>query len=388
MKILVVAPYLAAVYGGPSKCIMEFAEALGEQGMDVDLVTTNDNRDGTLEVKTETWIASKKCRIQYFHSHSVLGRKLSFRLTRWLFKHIGDYDIVSTHSIFSFPMLTAYWACWFRGIPYVVTPHGMLKPEALRIKSLRKSLYLPLIEKPWLQAAAAIQVLTEQEAQGVVTLGIVAPTLLVPNGLPRQSLETSISSNLFFKSYEELRGREIILFLGRLDPIKGLDLLVAAFNELANDYPNAHLVLAGPDSIGYGDTLRKAFVRDILERRVTFTGLLDGDMKLSVLAATSVYVAPSYSEGFSLSILEAMAARLPCIISRNCNFPEAAEAQAVLEIPNSVFDLIGAIKWSLQNKDAANQMGQRAHALIKERYTWDTLVNRSIGAFRQIIEGH
>ncbi|MEO0688484.1 MAG: glycosyltransferase, partial [Cyanobacteria bacterium J06649_11] len=164
MKLLVVVPSLGAVYGGPSKSVIELTQALGKSGIHVDLVSTNANGKDVIDLPVKTWVQRDNYRVQVFPCKTIGDYKLSISITQWLFQHVRDYDIVQTNAIFSLPNLPAYLACRWNNKPYVVIPRGMLEPWALSYKAKKKKIYYDLIEKPALKRASAIQMLASTEA--------------------------------------------------------------------------------------------------------------------------------------------------------------------------------------------------------------------------------
>lgn len=385
MKILIVVPFVSSIYGGLPKAVIELAHALGNIGVNVDIVTTNANRSNKLEVPLHTWITEKSYRIKYFPYNNLLNYQISFSLTKWLFQHITDYDLVHTNAIFSCPILPAYWACHRHQIPYVITPHGMLEPWALSYKSWKKHPYYRLFEKPALQRASAIQMLASSEAENVKALNLKAPIVIVPNGIHRQDFETLPTPELFYQNFPHTHNKKLILFLGRIDPQKGLDLLAVAFSKLHSQFPETHLIVAGPDNNDFLPTAQNYFLEAGCLEAVTFTGMLTGSLKYAALAAASLYVAPSYSEGFSLSVLEGMASGLPCIITTACNFPEAESAQAAYIININADELADALIRCLKHPQQAKEMGKRARKFIFEQYTWDVIATQMIQVYSAIL---
>ncbi|MEB3160320.1 MAG: glycosyltransferase family 4 protein, partial [Synechocystis sp.] len=138
-----------------------------------------------------------------------------------------------------------------------------------------------------------------------------------------------------------------------------------------------------PDNIGYLPTAQKLFQEAGYEDAVTFTGMLSGDLKYSALAAASVYVAPSYSEGFSMSILEGMASGLPCVFTDTCNFPEAANVAKIVPVDHQ--QIANALTWCLANPEDAKQMGHQAREFIFANYTWDKIATKMISVYRWIL---
>ncbi|MBE9196776.1 glycosyltransferase [Synechocystis sp. LEGE 06083] len=383
MKILTVIPAIGNVYGGPSKSVIELAEAITQQGINVDLVTTNANGDQTLDVPLYTWNQNNNVRIQYFSYLGWQDYKWSFALGKWLFQHVKEYDLVHTNAVFSLNNLPAYWACQCHQIPYIVTPRGMLEPWALAYKAQKKLAYFKLLERPALQKASAIQVLAKSEAERIQPLQLNSPLVTVPNGIHCHHFAPPASAEPFRKQFPHLRDKQLILFLGRIDPKKGLDLLAPAFAQVHQQFPNSHLIIAGPDNIGYLPTAQKLFQDVGGQDAVTFTGILNGDLKYSALAAASVYVAPSYSEGFSISILEGLASGLPCVFTDACNFPEASDVAKI--VPVDFQQIAQALHWCFANPEEAKAMGQQAREFIFEHYTWDKIAANLVQIYDAII---
>jgi glycosyltransferase involved in cell wall biosynthesis len=386
MRILIIIPALSSVYGGPSQSVVELAQSLGSLGLSVDIVATNASGSTKLEVPLHTWLTEKSYRLKYFPYWNLLDYKISWSLTRWLFQHVADYDLVHTNAIFSYPVLPAYWACQRHRVPYVVTPHGMLDPWALSYKARKKRFYYTLFEKPALQHASAIQMLTSSEAERIKSLNLKAAIVIVPNGIHPQDFETLPDPELFYQKFHNTRNKKLILFLGRVDPKKGLDLLAVAFAKVHVQFPQTHLIVVGPDNIGFLPTARSYFAEAGCLDAVTFTGMLTGYMKYAVLGAASLYVAPSYSEGFSMSVLEGMASGLPCVITTGCNFPEALAAKAAYVVNIDADEIANALIQCLSNPQQAKEMGDRARQLIFEKYTWNRIASNLIEVYKAILK--
>ncbi len=263
----------------------------------------------------------------------------------------------------------------------------MLEPWALSYKAWKKAFYYALFEKPALNRAGAIQMLASTEAEGAKPLNLKAPIVIAPNGIHRQDFETLPAPEAFYQKFPDTRNKTLILFLGRLDPKKGLDLLAPAFAKVHAQFPQTHLAIAGPDNIGFLPTAQGYFAEAGCLNSVTFTGMLTGSLKYAALAAASIYVAPSYSEGFSMSVLEGMASGLPCVITTGCNFPEAAAAQAAYVVSINAGELAAALIQCVSTPQEAKAMGYRARHLIFESYTWERISSKMIEAYTAILKG-
>ena len=388
MKILIVIPALGNVYGGPSKSVLELAESIGKLGVNVDVVATNANGEKTLDVDLNQWIIQNHYRVRYFSYLDFIDYKLTLSMSQWLFSNVSSYDLVHTNAIFSYTVLSAYWMCQLHKITYLSTPHGMLEPWALAYKIWKKKLYFNWLEKPALQKASAIQMLASTEAERIKNLDLKPPLVIVPNGIHREDFASLPDPEIFYQQFPETKNKRLIIFLGRIDPKKGLDLLAPAFAQAYQKFPDTHLIIAGPDNTGFLPTAQSYFIKAGCSHAVTFTGMLTGNIKYAALAAATIYVAPSYSEGFSMSVLEGMAAALPCVITTGCNFPEAGEAEVAIIVNIDVGSIAKAIIQLLEDDQKAKNMGARARQFILENYTWDKIALKMVSVYENIIQGN
>ena len=385
MKTLMVTPYLGKTYGGTSKVVTEIASSLGRLGQSIDVVTTNADNAGNLGVVTGEWIEQENYRVRYFRNWHRSDFIISTALISWLKCHIEEYDVVHTHTLFA-PLITAtHSICRSCKIPYIVTPHGMLEPWALSYKAWKKRIYYRVFEETALQNANAIQVLSSSEVNHVQALGNYR-TVVVPNGIHQIDFSTFPKPEIFYQKFPETRDKTLILFLGRIDPKKGLDLLAPAFAGVQSLFPNAHLVVAGPDSTNFMPTVRAYFSKENCSKSVTFTGMITGELKQAALAAANIYVAPSYSEGFSLSVLEGMASGLPCVITVGCNFPEAAESAAACVVETSSSAVEEGLVRCLRDKKFARELGDAAREFVFQKYTWRQAAGKLIRLYESTVD--
>lgn len=401
MKILMIAPYLATVYGGPAQVIQQLAQGLGQLGVAIDIITTPANAQQTLDVPLNTWLPAQypakhpaehpgqhppqsTYRVQYFNCWHQNDFILSPALWYWLWHNVRAYDLVHTHHRFAPLILGAEWICQLRQVPYVATPHGMLEPWALAYKAWKKRLYYRLFEQPALKRARAIHSLNATEANHIQALGF-PQTIVVPNGIDHQHFAALPDPELFYQQFPHTRHKSLILFLGRIDRKKGLDLLAPAFAAVRDRFPETHLVIAGPDSTGYLPTVQTSLAQANCLEAVTFTGMLTGRLKHAAFAAAQLYVAPSYSEGFSLSVLEGMGAGLPCIITTGCNFPEASTAKAAWVVEPNAQAITDALIECLTQPQASQQTAERGRQLILQRYTWESITENLLQAYRSLL---
>ena len=257
------------------------------------------------------------------------------------------------------------------GTPYLVSAHGMLESWALRQKRYKKAWYSNFVERPNLQSAACLRALTLQEVADYRAFGLRNPIVLIPNPAP---VRPQADASIFFARRPELAGKRIVLFMSRIHTKKGLDILCRAWAAIHRDFPDAHLVIAGPDSDG---TLERtvSLARTLrIESSVTFTGMLAGVDKWSALSAANVFILPSYSEGFSMAILEALSAGCPVIATRACNFPDIAGHHCGWLIDPDPVQIQAALIGALHCSDESRrERGLAGQALVARQYTPDRI---------------
>lgn len=386
-KALMIVPALSMVYGGPSLTSIGLASALCDQGVKMDIATTNADGASNLDVPLNEWIPKDNYRVRYFPRCGPWEYKFSPMLARWLWDNVRHYDIVHTTSVFNFPVLAAAAICQARGVPYVINPAGMLEPWALAYKAWKKRGYYVLFERPRLQHAGAIHCLSVPEAQRIVDLGIRSPMVIVPNGIDPAQVAAKGDPEVFFGRYPALRGKTILLFLHRVDRKKGLDLMARALASVRARRPDLplHLVVAGPPTGDFLPVAQAFFEQAGCSEAVTFTGMLGGAMKDAAFAAAQIFVTPTYSEGFSMSVLEAMAAGLPSVLTTGCNFPEAEVAGAAIITPIASEPFADGLVRLLSDPDAARAMGHKARSLVLDRYTWEQAARRTVDIYTALL---
>lgn len=215
--------------------------------------------------------------------------------------------------------------------------------------------------------------------------GAKGPIAVVPNAV---SVPAELTPEPFLQAFPQARARRLVLFLGRLHPKKGLQLLVPAWLRLWREFPDALLVLAGPDSLETRVALQGQVSAAGAEASVLFPGMLDPERKWSALAASEIFVLPSFSEGLSMGVLEALGAGVPVLLTRGCNMPEAAAAGAGWEIEPAVQPLEAVLRAALGRQPEANRaMGQRGAALIQARYSPERVARQMAAVYRFALTG-
>ena len=384
MKVLHVAPSLAPEWGGPTAVIAGLTEALVKKGIKISVFAPSENGSGRC-IKNNNGVDVKLFGKSFF---SKFWTSYSSHLLKALKNEASGFDLIHIHELWHHPHFAAYKAAKYLNKPFVVTVHGMLEPWCLNHKALKKKLYSALIQKKILREAAALHAITEEEVENIGNYVDNDNIFLISNGINIEEFESLPDKGSFEDFYPEIKGKKILLFLGRLHTKKGLDILVKSFGSILKGRNDVHLVIAGPDSNGYKSKIVEMLKKYNGINNTTFTGMLTGSNKLAAFSRADIYVLSSYSEGFSISILEAMACGLPVVITKQCNFPEVERVGAGKVIDTDVAQLTGSLNELLGNPELCVDMGNRGKRLIKGKYTWDKVAEEMIAVYEEILKGN
>lgn len=380
IKAFHVLGYLAPRYGGPSKSSVSLGQAMEKYCVSASWWAT-----ATREEQQELAHLGEQAHLfpprfpHFWYRSPPLARALETA--------IDETDILHLHQVWDYPLYAAARLARQRGKPYVVSPRGIFN-HPWRYAGLKKQLYLRLIALPFLNAASVIHAVVPAELSGFRQVGIKAPYVVIPNGINPGEFEKMPHPNYAEDLWPLLKGRKVVLFLGRLSPEKGLDVLVGSWRFVAKEEPSAFLVLAGPDNKGYGATIKMLAGKCDLDKKVLFTGMVQGKEKRALLGRADLLVLPSYSETIGMVVLEALASVKPCVITTGCNFPEVQEVGAGYVVPTGdKAALSNALLKMLALSDAQRQeMGGRGRQLVMKEYTWDTIARKMLTVYRCILE--
>jgi glycosyltransferase involved in cell wall biosynthesis len=381
MRILhiIQSPYLER--GGPTKVASDLTEALVKKGMKISLFAPIENGRGQNLIHPKG-VDLKLFRVSFF---TKLWSPFSPALAYACQKEIENFDIIHVHEIWNHSLLGAYRAATRGRKPYVVTIHGTLEPWCLSQKAFKKKIYSALVLKRVLRKASALHAITEGEVKGISAFVDNRKLCVIPNGVNLEDFRDLPAREEIEKAYPELSGKKVILFLGRIHPKKGLNILAKAFGAILKKRRDIQLVIAGPDDCGYKSNIERILNEESALDNTTFTGMLTGADKLAALSGADVFVIPSYSEGFSMSILEAMACGLPVIITRQCNFQEVAKAGAGEVIEPNVAQLEKVLIKLLNNPKVCIEMGKRGKRLVEDKFTWDKIASQMMEVYERIL---
>jgi glycosyltransferase involved in cell wall biosynthesis len=398
MRILQIVPSVSLVYGGPSQMVLGLSQALAAEGVEVTLLTTNTNGDAgqpPLDVPIAKPVKKDGYEIIYFPCFPFRRYKFSPGLLHWLASHAKDYDLAHIHALFSPVSTAAATIARSRSLPYILRPLGTLDPADLRKKKQLKKIYGLLLERANLAGAAGVHFTSEEEAKIserfgtytkdlVIPLGVDLPNNLPEKGKARQQWEISSDRAGICEA-----DRPLILFMSRIDPKKGLDLLIPALETLQQEGADFQFVLAGanPQDPAYENRIADKLKNSILKQQTTIAGFVKGELKLALLADADIFVLPSYYENFGIAVAEAMAVGTPVIISDRVHIWQEIEAATAGWVTScEVEQLTHLLRLALQQPNEREQRGKNARVLVQQKYSWKAIAGQMIEAYRTIID--
>ncbi|MEK6302298.1 MAG: glycosyltransferase [Acidobacteriota bacterium] len=390
MKVLHVIPSLEPSDGGPSFAMPLIARGLQREGIEIDVATTaGDEKAALLNGDLARPVSRDDVNYFYFRRQTEFY-KVSRPLTRWLERHIRDYDLVHIHALFSYSAYTAAKLAIKHRVPYVVRPLGVLNRWGMENRRrLLKRVSFRLIERRILINAAAIHYTSDQERLEAEQAGVTTASVVIPLGIDTSVLQTGASAARFYERFPSAEGRDIILFLSRLDPKKGLDILLRAFAKVQSAQPASLLVVAGDGEAEFVESLKRLAGELGIGEQVLWTGFLGGDDKAAAFRAASVFALPSYSENFGLVVAEAMASGLPCVVSDQVGVaPDVEEFQAGSVVPCEAAPLASALQRLLASAELRERFGANAVRLAGERFSIEAMSGSLIELYSKIVDQH
>jgi glycosyltransferase involved in cell wall biosynthesis len=381
VKILHVIHWLNPADGGPPMVCTRLAAAQAGLGHDVAILAySTPAQDQQIEAALRVLPGGDRVRLEILPACSRLERLTARIGRRALQRLIPSFDVLHLHQTWFRLLVVAGEEARRAGKPYCISPHGTLTTWGLGRKALKKRLALALGFRRLFEHAAFMHVLNPYEREGIVATGLNSRCELIPNGVFLEEFEPLPHRNEFRRTHPELGQNPYVLLLSRLYPAKGGRLLVEALAELSARHPELRVVFVGPDGGAKGDWESCARTLGVQDR-VHFVGALWGREKAAAIVGASCFCLPSEHEGFSMAIVEALACGRPVVITRECNFPEVAEAGAGVVVERSSAGVAVGIERVLSDPAEAERMGARGRALIESGFTWPVIARRMVEAY-------
>jgi glycosyltransferase involved in cell wall biosynthesis len=280
----------------------------------------------------------------------------------------SELDILSVHGLWKYCSVGSHRWHQRTGRPYVVHPHGMLEPWAVRNARWKKRIAAALYENQHLRGAACLRALSEAEALSIRGYGLCNPICVIPNGVDLPDLRESNAKT-------QLANPKTLLYLGRLHPKKNISNLIRAWSETFKSQRGGGdrwvLAIAGLDQGGYEAQLRQLTTDLGLLTSVIFLGPQFGADKSECYHACDACILPSLSEGLPMAVLEAWAHAKPVLMTPECNLPEGFEGNAALRIGKAAEEIAAGLRQLVEMSDNDRAaMGTRGRTLVAKSFSW------------------
>lgn len=382
MRVTHTLAYLGKDKGGIAAAIPPLLEACSNHGPSTEIVSQTWPEEESVELpgNVYSYYVQMATNSKFGYSHE-LRRVLRQRL-------VCGADLIHSHNLWMYiNYLSAELASSLKK-PHLITPHGALEPWALAHSARKKKLARFLFQDRGLKKAACVHALSLPEAVNIRALGVETPIAVIPNGVDLTAYSSLPVRTALVDRFPQLADQKLILFLGRIHPKKGLIHLIEAWGRLARRFPEWHLVIAGPDEVSHRASLERMTRSLDVSSRISFIGMVAGDDKVEVLSACDIFVLPSFSEGFSMAVLEAMACKLPILLTSTCNFHEAAEVGAAVEVSPEAQSVQQGLGSLLEMTDREREeMGMRGNSLVAGKYSWKHVAKELTQVYKWCLGG-
>lgn len=386
MRILHVIGTLNPSYGGPVETVKNLGMYSMQHGVTVEVAVCGDRED-------DPWISAFPLRV---HALGPGFGKYTYtpRLRPWLETHGRSYDAWVINGLWQYQSLGAAPVARRLGIPYFIYTHGMLDPWSRRahpLKYLKKLVYWLLFEQWVLRRARVVCFTASEEAELAAMyfpIGSWTP-FVVGAGIAAPAEPTQQAVAAFAQRFPELRNKRLWIFLGRIHPKKGLDLLFNAFRELRLETLDFHVIVAGPGDERYVSSMKRLAANLGISSNVSFTGPLYGEDKWLAFKVSELFILPSHQENFGIAVAEALVMAVPVCISDKVNiWREIKAADAGLICSDDVPSLVEALKqWKYYTGAERKAFSNRARACFQKHFRVETAAARLIKKIQTEVAG-
>jgi glycosyltransferase involved in cell wall biosynthesis len=381
MRILNLLPSVDPAAGGAVEAVRQLQIPIEARGHKWDIVS--------LDAPDAPWLKDSPLHVR------ALGPALGFysysrSFSQQLSALLPNYDAAIVHGIWQYHAFGGWRALHRSSIPYGVYPHGMLDPYFKRNfprKHLKKLLFWRWSEYRVLRDADAV--LFTCEGEKILARESFRPykakERVVGLGTSPASEDADSAREAFLTRFPNLRGKRFLLYLARIHPKKGLDLLLEAFAK-ADIGPDVHLVIAGPDQTGWKKELEEKFVTPAMSDRITWTGMIEGDVKWGAFHAAESFVLPSHQENFGIAVAEALARGLPVLISNQVNIWREIEASGAGFVADDTLQGTQTLlsRWLELSQAERELMREKAARCFEEHFAIETAAQRLLECLEKV----
>ena len=375
MKLAMLTPSISRQAGGLRDCVLNLARSLEKK---------HDVRVDVLSVEDEFATADRPL-WDPLRVHLARPKLATFRYAPELSQSLSaaDPDLVHTHGLWTYLSIATLRWSQKRTKPYVISPHGMLDPWALRNSQWKKRIASFLFERRHLKGAACLHAINRPEAAAMRNFGLKNPICVIPNGVEIPDLTSKLQPPEWGNEFE--RDRRVLLYLGRLHPKKGLSTLLRSWREAVSKNGDWILVIAGWDQSGHRSELEQLVAQLGISDSVKFVGPLFGGQRDAAYQSANAFVLPSLSEGQPLAVLEAWSHALPVIMTRECNLGEGFEVGAAVRMEPTIASGTDALETLFSLGDAAlREMGMCGKRLVASSFSWPQIAAEMFSVYQWV----
>lgn len=368
MKLVHVIPHMDEEAAGPTQSVLRLCEALALSGQRVSIHTMAAGRQpiGIDLVVHAPW--------------RLLGRfGFSLELVRSLYRATNSADILHNHSLWSFSNMAAGLVTRSGRALLVTSPRGTLAAAARARSRFKKMIFSPL-QRLAITRASCLHATSAMEYRDIRQLGLRQPVAVIPNGIDIPVFDSQADS----RAPNQTRR---LLFLGRLHPIKGIELLLKAWSSLQTSNPNWELVIAGKGESTYVQSLHDLASRLHLDR-VTFAGAVYGDAKRSLYFSSDLFILPTETENFGMAIAEAQAHALPVITTHGAPWAGLLEKRSGWWVERTQKNIDSTLSIAMRmSPTELHDMGWRGREWMTEDFDWNSVAKLMISVYRWLHQG-
>lgn len=376
IRVVFTVGSLASSAGGPSIAVAGTAGALGEAGADLTIATQFSPGGAEVALPSRIPISRHPLGVPRAYGPSAsLNREIAIACR--------TADVVHSFGLWRAVNRYSAVAARLARRPHVISPTGMLEPQALRRRAEIKRVFWVAWQRGALERAALIHATGPIERESIRRAGIAkTPVTVIPHGITCPILESLLKRKAIDAAWPALAGQRYLLYLGRLHPFKGISNLLGAFSRLGHDCRGVRLVLAGPDCRGYSVEVRAQAETLGLNEAVVMTGEVEGERKWGLLRNAEVLVLPSRSENFGLTVAEALAVETPAIANRNAPWQALEHERCGWWVQPGEEDLAEALAEALSlSASARGAMGERGRRYVERELSWSRIASMFLAAY-------
>lgn len=368
MKVIHTIPTINEEASGPSYSVVRLCESEIAQGADLSLAAL----DWAPVVNPPEFLKS----FPLGGGPRKLGSSPGMR--KWLQEqvHEGACDLVHNHSLWMMPNVYPGRICKASGVPLILSPRGTLSHWAMQSGSVVKKVFWPLIQRPVLKSAACFHATAYSEYEDIRRLGFRQPVAVIPNGIDMPVVNENKPATV-----------RTLLFLGRIHPVKGLEMLLPAWKTLQSRFPDWQLKIIGPDNRGHQGRMQ-ALSASLGLQRIEFCGPRYGEAKTQAYADADLFVLPTYSENFGMAVAESLAAGTPAVVTTGAPWAGLERQGAGWWVDVNVEALVAGLSAAMaKDRNELSRMGQNGKAWMAAEYSWPEIGKRMLQTYEWVLHG-